>query len=155
MPVAPWQFVGGKLLGRIINGLIQYGVAFAFGIMMGTYFGESPLAIAVLAVAFTLCSTALGLLLATVVKSEMQAASLINLVVLIAAPLGGAWWPLEIVPEWMRTVGHISPISWVMDGFRNVIYYGGGLESVLTSVLVLLGMTVVFFGLAVSRLKYE
>ncbi|MBC6936459.1 MAG: ABC transporter permease [Chloroflexi bacterium] len=155
MPVAPWQFVGGKLLARFINGMIQYGVAFAFGLIVGAYFGDSPLALVMVMVAFALCSTALGLLFATLVKTEQQAGSVINLVVLIAAPLGGAWWPLEIVPEWMRTVGHISPIAWAMDAFRSVIFYGGGVESVVTPVLVLLGMTAVLFIVAVSRLKYE
>jgi ABC-2 type transport system permease protein len=155
MPVAPWQFVGGKLLARFVNGMIQYGVAFAFGFIVGAYFGDSPLALVMVMVAFALCSTALGLLFATLVKTEQQAGSVINLVVLIAAPLGGAWWPLEIVPEWMRTVGHISPIAWAMDAFRSVIFYGGGVESVVTPVLVLLGMTAVLFIIAVSRFKYE
>jgi ABC-2 type transport system permease protein len=85
----------------------------------------------------------------------MQAASMLNLVVLIAAPLGGAWWPLEIVPQWMQTVGQLSPVAWAMNGFRSVIFHGGGVESVIPLVLVMLGMTVVVSLFAVSRLKYE
>ncbi|NWG17750.1 MAG: ABC transporter permease [Chloroflexi bacterium] len=155
MPVAPGQIVAGKMLARFVMGMIQYSVAFGFGLILGVYFGDSPLALLLVMVAFTLCSTAFALLLATIVKTEMQAASMLNLVVLIAAPLGGAWWPLEIVPQWMQAVGQLSPVAWAMNGFRSVIFHGGGVESVIPSVLVMLGVTAGVFLLAVSRLKYE
>lgn len=155
MPVSANQVVAGKMLARFVMGMIQYAVAFGFGLLLGVYFGDSPLALLLIMVAFTLCSTAFALLLATFVKTEMQAGSLINLVVLILAPLGGAWWPLEIVPQWMQTVGHISPIAWAMEGFRNVIFHGGGVESVVPNVLILLAITVVVFFIAVRQFKYE
>jgi ABC-type multidrug transport system permease subunit len=54
----------------------------------------------------------------------------------------------------MRTVGHLSPVAWVMDGFRSVIFFGGGLGTVIVPLLVLLGMTVVFFAIGVARFKF-
>jgi ABC-2 type transport system permease protein len=155
MPVKPWEMVGGKLLARFVNGMIQYGVAFAFGILIGAYFGAQPLALVLVMIAFTLCSTALGLLFATFIRTEQQAGSAINLVVLIAAPLGGAWWPLEIVPQWMQVVGHVSPVAWAMDAFRSVIFYDGGLPEIVVPLLVLLAFTVAFFGIAIRRLRFE
>jgi len=41
------------------------------------------------------------------------------------AALGGAWWSLEVVPEWMRTVGHISPVAWAMDGYTSLFFENG------------------------------
>lgn len=155
MPVSPGQVVAGKMLARFVMGMIQYGVAFGFGLLLGVYFGDSPLALLLVMVAFTLCSTAFALLLATFVKTEMQAGSMLNLVILVLAPLGGAWWPLEIVPQWMQTLGHISPVAWAMEGFRNVIFHGGGVESVVTPVLILLAVTALVFVIAVRRFKYE
>ncbi|MBI5668832.1 MAG: ABC transporter permease [Chloroflexi bacterium] len=155
MPVAPGQVVAGKMLARFVMGMIQYAVAFGFGLILGVYFGDSPLALLLIMVVFTLCCTAFALLLATFVKTEMQAGSLLNLVVLILAPLGGAWWPLEIVPQWMQTLGHLSPVAWAMEGFRNVIFHGGGVASVIPNVLVLLALTAVVFLIAVRRFKYE
>jgi ABC-2 type transport system permease protein len=155
MPVSAQQVIGGKMLARFIIGMVQYAIAFGFGLLLGVRYGQSPLAILAIMVAFTLCSTALTLLLATFIKTEQQGAVILNLAILVLAPLGGAWWPLEIVPEWMRIVGHISPIAWAMDGFRSVIFNGGGLAEVALPVGVLLGATVVLFFLAVRRFKYE
>ena len=101
--------------------------------------------------AFAFC-TALTLLFATFVTSEQQAGSLLNLILLVLAPLGGAWWPLEITPTWMQTIGHVSPVAWVMEGFRSVIFRSGGLNDVVMPVLVMLGFTAVFFVLATRRI---
>lgn len=37
--------------------------------------------------------------------------------------LGGSWWPLEIVPDFMRTLAHMLTINaWAMDALRS--FYG-------------------------------
>src|SRR5690606_41999788 len=45
------------------------------------------------------------------------------------ASLGGAWWPLEIVPRYMQQIGHLSPIAWAMDAFRDLLFYQGDRKS--------------------------
>ncbi|MFN8372386.1 MAG: ABC transporter permease [Anaerolineae bacterium] len=155
MPLARWQILGGKMLTRFIMGMIQYSVAFAVGAVMGVNFGGDWLALVLLMVSFVLCITALAFFVGTLVRTSEQAASLSLLFVLTMAPLGGAWWPLDIVPEWMRTVGHLSPVAWAMDGFRSLLFYGGGLMNVLPSIAVLAGAAALLFALAVRRFKYE
>ena len=103
---------------------------------------------------FVLCITALTLLMTTFLKTEQQAQGIALFLTLTLAPLGGAWWPLAIVPEWMRIIGHISPVAWVMDGFHALFYTGAGFEAVIFPVVVLLGMTALFFGFGVRRFKY-
>jgi linearmycin/streptolysin S transport system permease protein len=155
MPISRGEVIGGKMLGRFVTGMIQYAILFAFGFMLGVRYGNSPLAILLVMVVFTLCSTAIALLLATFVTTEQQAGVALNLVILTLAPLGGAWWPLEIMPQWMQTIGHISPIAWAMEGFRAVIFHGGGLQDVIAPSLVLLAITGVCFAIAIRRFKYE
>lgn len=155
MPVSREQVIGGKMLARFVTGMIQYAVLFAFGFILGVRYGNSPLAIVLVMVIFTLCSTAMSLLLATFVTTEQQAGVALNLVILTLAPLGGAWWPLEIMPQWMQAVGHLSPIAWAMEGFRAVIFHGGGISDVIPPMLVLLAITAVCFVIAVRRFKYE
>ncbi|MFN2273404.1 MAG: ABC transporter permease, partial [Anaerolineales bacterium] len=84
-----------------------------------------------------------------------QASGFALLLSLILAPLGGAWWPLHIVPRFMQVIGHISPIAWSMDAFTNLIFEGGGVGSILLPVGVLLAIAVVAFALAVRFFRYE
>jgi ABC-2 type transport system permease protein len=59
---------------------------------------------------------------------------------MLMASIGGAWWPLEVVPSWMRTIAHIFPTAWAMDGFHAVATYGGGFREAALPIVVLLAM---------------
>jgi ABC-2 type transport system permease protein len=159
MPVTPAQIIGGKLLARLSLGMIQYGIAFGvglgIGLATGISFGNNPLALIFVALAFTWCMSGLALFFATVVKSDEQAASLGTLLSLTLAPIGGAWWSLdlEFIPEFMKTLSYLSPFRYAMDGFTAVIRQGGGFAEVLPSSMVLIVAGAVLFGLAVRRFK--
>lgn len=155
MPITRAQILGGKLLSRFVLGMIQFGVLFSFGLLIGARFGNDVLGLILLMMAFVLCVTALALAVTTLLNNEAQAQGIALFMSLTLAPLGGAWWPLDIVPEWMRTIGHISPIAWVMDGFRSLIFFNGNLGTIIVPVLVLLAMTVVFFVFGVVRFKFD
>ena len=156
MPTHKANIVIGKILGAFLYGVLQFSIFILFGMMLGINWGGSPLAVAVLVAAFSLAGTAIGFLLSTFVRSVEQAAYMITFGGLILAPLGGAWWPLTIVPDFMRTVGHISPIAWVMDGFQELLYYNGGLSDVLMwEVPALLAFAVIFTTLGVLNFRYE
>ncbi|MGQ9909124.1 MAG: ABC transporter permease [Candidatus Flexifilum sp.] len=155
MPVRRSQILGGMLLARFLLGLIQYGIVFGFGLFLGVRYGSDPLALILVMVSFTLCVTALMIALTGFIRTEMQATGITLFLGLTLAPLGGAWWPLDIVPEAMRIVGHISPIAWAMDAYHALIFYGGGLLDVLPSVAVLLGMAAILFAIGVRRFSFE
>ncbi|MFZ2879972.1 MAG: ABC transporter permease, partial [Phototrophicaceae bacterium] len=158
-PVTKADIILGKLLARFALGMIQYGVAFAVGLTYGRFlnvsFGDNPVALLIVMVAFSLCVSTFTLFMATLVKTEDQASSLVVLVTLALAPIGGAWWSLdlEFIPEFMRTLSMISPFKWVIDGFRNVIALDQGIAGVVGPSAVLLGIGAVFFVLAVRRFR--
>lgn len=155
MPITRAQLLGGKILGRFTLGILQYLVVFSVGIVAGISFGRDLLALALVMVAFTLASTALSFAIGSRLTSEQQAAGLANLLGLTLAPLGGAWWPLEVVPESMRVVGHISPIAWAMDGYTALMFRNGTLSDVTLSIAVLLGMALLFFVYGIRRFSYR
>ena len=110
-----------------------------------------PAATLVMALSAALCIAGLGLLIGILARSEEQAVifSLIPMVVL--AGLGGAWVPLEVTGAVFQTIGHLSPIAWALDGFKNVIVRGLGIDSVLLPAAALIGYAALFFSLATWR----
>lgn len=155
MPLRRSQVLGGKLLARFTMGMVQYGIIFGFGLLIGVRYGSSALGIIVIMAAYTACITALALALMTLLRSGGQARGLTLFLTLTLAPLGGAWWPLEIVPGWMQALGHLSPLAWAMDGFNTLIFHGGGLGAVMGPVAVLVAASVVLFAFGVARFRYE
>ena len=154
-PLSRAQLLGGKILSRFILGAVQFLVVFAVGIAAGIQLGEDALALILVAFAYTLAITALSFALGTWLKNEAQAAGFSLLLSLVLAPLGGAWWPLEIVPKTMQVVGHISPVAWAMDAFHALIFNQGRLPDVIVPVAVLLGIAGVAFVWGVARFMYE
>jgi ABC-2 type transport system permease protein len=154
MPISKAQLLGGKILARFSLGLLQFLVVFAVGMAIGMPLGESPLGLVLTAVAFTMAVTALSFALGSRLDNEQQASGFGLLLSLILAPLGGAWWPLSIVPEFMRVAGHISPIAWSMDAFTSLIFEGGGVNEILLPLAVLSGFSILAFALAVRNFRY-
>ena len=153
-PLARWQILAGKLLGRYVVGVL----VFAAMLLVGTVFGvhwHDLLALVVIVLVYTLAVTSLALAFSTLVRSQRQAAGITLLLTLTLAPLGGAWWPLDIVPDWMRVIGHISPIAWSQDAFGAVLYHNGHLIDILPAMGALLIIAVVGFAFGLSRFKYE
>ncbi|MCI0709385.1 MAG: ABC transporter permease [Chloroflexi bacterium] len=156
LPVPRYQVVLGKMLSPMLFALIQFTLLIVVGSIIGNVdWGNNPVAVALIVVAFILAAAAIGFTIATFVRTEDQASGMATFLALTLAPLGGAWWPLEIVPDLMVIIGHISPIAWAMDGFQDLIWYDGGLTDVLPEVGVLLLYAVVFTGIGVWKFKYE
>ena len=141
------------MLARFLLGMIQYALVFTAGWLLGVRY-SSVLGLLLLMVAFTLCATALTFVLANIVQNEQQAASLSLFLGLTLAPLGGAWWPLEIVPTWMQTLAYASPVGWVMRGFSAIMLYGQGIGAALVPSAVLIGAAGVLFWVAVRRFRF-
>ena len=155
LPLSRAQILGAKIGVYFTLGMIQYAIVFAVGAAVGMEFGSSPFAFLAVMAAFVLCITALTFALAPWIKSEGQASGLVLLLSLSLAPLGGAWWPLEIVPQFMQTIGHLSPVAWAMDAFQDLIWYNGALPDVLPEIAVLLAAAAVLFAIGIRSFKYE
>jgi len=105
-------------------------------------------------VAFTaaLCIAALGLLIGTLAHSDEQAVIFSLIPMFLFSGLGGAWVPLEVTGATFQAIGHVSPVAWAMDGFKNIITRGFGLDSVLMPAAALTFYGGIFFALAAWRL---
>ncbi len=154
MPIGRGHLLGGKITGRFTLGMIQYLIVFAVGLAAGLYFGSDRLAIVLVMLSFTLCVTALSFAIGSRLDNAQQASGLGLLLSITLAPLGGAWWPLEIVPEFMQVMGHLSPVAWAMDAYQILIFQGGTFADVWASIAVLLGMALLFFALGIRRFRY-
>jgi ABC-type multidrug transport system permease subunit len=155
MPVSRGTLLAGKILARFCLGLLQFLVVFIVGALLKMNFGKDPLALLLLAIVYTLSVTALSFAIGPGLKNPAQASGLSLLLTLTLAPLGGAWWPMEISPRFMQIIGHVSPVAWAMDGFTALTFEGAHLANIWVSLIVLLGITVLAFAIAIPRFRYQ
>jgi ABC-type multidrug transport system permease subunit len=153
MPVAKAGLLAGKILGRFTLGLLQFLVIFAVGALLGMDFGRDPAALILLVIVYTLSVTAISFAVGSRLTNPTQASGLSLLLTLTLAPLGGAWWPLEISPRLMQIAGHVSPIAWAMEAFTKLTYENATLGDIWLQVLVLLGFSVGAFLIGIPRFR--
>lgn len=147
------QILLGHYLAIVLITFSQFVLLIFFGqlVLKVNYFNNPP-ATFLVAVCAALCIGALGLLIGIFARTEEQAIIFALIPMFVFAGLGGAWVPLEMTGATFQTIGHVSPIAWAMDGFKNISVRGLGMPSVLLPCLALLGYAVLFFGLAAWRL---
>lgn len=146
----------GKLLGRTLLALTQAVILLLAGkFLLGVFLGNSPVGLALVILCLALTVGAIALFWGAVLRKVEQATVIALVVSLFMGAIGGCWWPLEVVPAWMRTAGHISPAAWAMDAFHALISYGAGVEAIVLPCLVLLGFATAFTLLGARFLRYE
>ena len=155
-PTAKWTIVTGKVTGRYLLGLVQMALLIGVGaLVFHVPWGRSPVALAMVVLAFALAAVSLGVLLATVSRTRAQASQLTIMFSMLLAALGGAWFPLEITPAGFRAFAQVLPTTWAMNGFNEVILRGGGPAAVLPSVAILLVFAAAFLLVATRRLRLD
>jgi ABC-2 type transport system permease protein len=150
------SIIGGIYLGAVFRGLVQIVIFWTMGILVfHVDLGVAPWAVLVLSLLTVLMSAAFSVMLATLVKTERSASALAVLCSLLLAPIGGCWWPLFIVPQWMQFLAKLTPHGWANEGFNNLMLFGATAGDVVWSMVALLGFTVAFLLVALTRFKTE
>ncbi len=146
-----FQILFGHYLAIFTLIFIQFLILILFGQVLHVDYLRLPGATLLVAGVTAVCIAALGLLIGVIAKSEEQAVIFSLIPMFILSGLGGAWVPLEYTGSSFQTIGHISPVAWAMDGFKNIVARGLGFNSVLLPAAALLGYALLFFGLALWR----
>ena len=144
-----FQILLGHYLAIFSLIFVQFLLLMLFGQLLHVDYLRLPLATLLVALVTAVCIAALGLLIGVLAKSEEQAIIYSLVPMFVLSGLGGAWVPLEFTGAAFQAIGHVSPVAWAMDGFKNITARGLGFGSVLLPVAALIGYAVLFFGLAV------
>lgn len=152
-PVSRGEIALGKLLGRFGIGWIQIVYMLAFGFVVGiTWAANIWLFLAFLSV-FALASASLGILLGTAFEDPDKCASVAVWTAVVLSPLGGLWWPLEVVGPSMRRLAYFVPTGWAMEGVNAMLAFGAGARDVAPFAAAFVALFAVSFPLAARRLR--
>lgn len=66
----------------------------------------------------------------------------------LSAILGGAYFPVTLMPGWLEAVSYVFPIYYALDALRLAILQGYTLNMISQDLFIISGMTLVFFPLS-------
>ena len=106
-------------------------------------------------VAVALAANSLGLLLAAIARTPAQSTGLGLIVVLTSAMIGGVMVPRFVMPSYMQTLGLVSPHTWGLMAYQDVLMRGADVAAILPATAVLIGFAAVFFAIGVWRFRWD
>lgn len=141
MPVTRAHILWSKYLFNLLLGLVQLVVLFAAGWLLFRVqiWPHLPNLIVVCLAASAAC-TAFGMLLAAVSRSQAVASGLGTFLILSMSAVGGAWFPVSFMPEFMQTIAKFTLVYWAQEGFVQTLWAGAPLRDLLPILGVLVAM---------------
>jgi ABC-type Na+ efflux pump permease subunit len=154
LPVPSGYILLGKLVARFGVGMVQMLLLFAVGyFVFGVSLGPEPWALLLPIVGIAFAGTAFGLVVAGLARSRDAVLPMGSIAVVTMAAVGGCWWPIDLEPQWMRTVALAFPTTWAMEAFNDLMIRLRGAEAafVPTAVLIAYGFAYLAVGLVLFR----
>lgn len=151
-PVRRSDILFSKFCWGVLIGLVQLLTLFLAGqLMFGiNILGHLPNLVVVCLAAAAAC-TAFGMLLAAVSPTPQAAGGLATFLILMMSAIGGAWFPISFMPDFIQTLAKFTLVYWSMEGFAQVLWSGHALVDILPTIGILLGITVLVMSVAVWR----
>ncbi len=151
-PVTRAHILWSKFLYGVILGLVQLVVLFlASTVIYGTdVLPHLPLLMLVCIFAAAAC-TSFGMLLAAVSSSPEAASGLATFLIMLMSAIGGAWFPITFMPEFIQQFSKLTLVYWSMEGFSAVLWAGQSFVQILPILAILGAITAGVMSIAIWR----
>ena len=153
-PARPLEVMIGKLAPYVLVGAIQAAVFLVlarllFQVPMAGGWGALILGLSL----FIMGSLALGFLISTVSKTQLQAMQMSFFYILPSVLLSGFMFPFRGMPDWAQWIGTAIPVTHFLRVVRGSLLKGVGVADAWPSLLALTVFVVAVGALAMARYR--
>ncbi len=153
-PVKTWELMLGKIIPYIFVGYVQATVALLVGIVVFDLPVRGSLGLLYLLTSwFIIASLALGILISTITKTQMQAMQMSFFVFLPSVMLSGFMFPREAMPQFFYWLGTLLPLTFFLQILRGIILKGVGMSVLWTQILALTIFITVVLTIAIKKFQ--
>jgi ABC-2 type transport system permease protein len=151
-PVTRGDILWSKFLYGICLGMIQLLVLFFAGhVLYGIDVADHLPLLALVCVFAAASCTAFGMLIAAISPTPESARGLATFVILFMSAIGGAWFPVSVMPHFIQMFSKLTLIYWSMEGFSQVLWSHDSLAQLMPTLGCLLLITTLVMGVSLWR----
>lgn len=154
-PLKPLLFILSKAIPYIFLSLVNVSTILIVSVtLLEVPINGSLLLLMAEALLFIATAVSLGLMISNVTASQ-QTALMISLMGLLLPTLllGGFMFPIESMPKPLQIASNLVPSKWFFIIVKDVMIKGLGFKTVWKETLILLGMTLFFLAISLSKFK--
>ncbi|CAN5666592.1 ABC transporter permease [soil metagenome] len=100
----------------------------------------------------------LGMLAAAATIVFKRGETIVGVAIFGMTLVGGAYFPIEVLPGWLQAIGRVMPTRFAYDGLRGALYGGGwGTDAIVLAAMGIVGipLAVWVFSLGLERAKRD
>jgi ABC-2 type transport system permease protein len=153
-PIKSSELILGKLTPYVLIGFLDFLFSLALGMLWFQVPIRGSLSLLIfLGAGFVICALAIGILISTISKTQLQAMQLSFLIILPSVLLSGFVFPREAMPQIIQWLGYAMPLTYFLNILRGIITKGVGMEYLIKDVAMLFGVGAFLLGLSVARFR--
>ena len=149
-PIHRISIIAGKVLGHVIQGLIQGVSSLILAILLfGITIHGNILWVLLTLFLGVFSFVGLGIVLTSVAEDEQTASMIMMTLTMPMLFLSGIFFPIQMMPSFMQTIAYCLPFTYAIDAIRRIMIFGVALTSVGVDLLVMISFGVVMLLIAI------
>lgn len=153
-PIRSLELLLGKLLPFVFIGFVSLSLILATGIF---WFGVVPqgsiLLLVLLSTIFLVTILAIGLLISSIARTQLQAMQMTFILLLPSILLSGFIFPRETMPKLLQILGGLFPLTYFLIIVRGIFLKGVGIQYLWQDTLTLCAFAIIFLAIAAKKFK--
>ncbi|MGC7872785.1 ABC transporter permease [Desulfosporosinus sp. SYSU MS00001] len=153
-PIRSLELLLGKLLPFVLIGFVSLSLILTTGIF---WFGVMPMGsiplLVLLSTIFLFTILAIGLLISSIAKTQLQAMQMTFILILPSILLSGFVFPRETMPKLLQLMGGLLPLTYFLEIVRGIFLKGVGLQFLWQDTLALCLFAVILLAVASKKFK--
>ena len=114
----------------------------------------SVITILAVSLLYIVLALALGMLISVVSQTQVVALLISGMLLMMPSTmLSGMIYPIESMPTVIQYISTIIPTRWYVSAIKKVMIMGVGVDMIYEELIIMLGMTLLFLGIALKKFK--
>lgn len=114
----------------------------------------SVITILAVSLLYIVLALALGMLISVVSQTQVVALLISGMLLIMPSTmLSGMIYPIESMPTVIQYISTVVPTRWYVSAIKKVMIMGVGVNMIYEELIIMLGMTLLFLGIALKKFK--
>jgi ABC-2 type transport system permease protein len=149
-PVSPSAIVMGKALSAGVRGIFQAVTILILALIMRVDLSLNPLnilGVLIVIILFAMCFSSFSMSLVPIFRNRERMMGIGQAITMPLFFASNAIYPIELMPDWLKAIAFINPLSYVVNAMRALLITGD-LSGLPTDIIAILIATIFFLVLA-------
>ena len=154
-PVKPLYIMIAKTVPYFVLSIfILISILLISKFIMAVPIEGSVITILAVSLLYIVLALALGMLISVVSQTQVVALLISGMLLIMPSTmLSGMIYPIESMPTVIQYISTIVPTRWYVSAIKKVMIMGVGVNMIYEELIIMLGMTLLFLGIALKKFK--